>query len=128
MRLALALLPLCLVAACVSPRDQCLSDATRELRINEALIAKTSANLQRGYAVDVEQRVSRRPGFCRSGFGETTRFGPFCDDVRVRNVAVPEAINTRVEQETLDQLLARRAQLRAASEARVGQCRSLYPS
>ena len=127
MRLPLALLPLCLVAACVSPREQCLSDATRELRINEALIAKTSANLQRGYAVDVEQRVSRRPSLCRPGV-TTPRFGPFCDEVRVRNVAVPEAINTRVEQETLDQLLARRAQLQAASEARVGQCRRLYPA
>ena len=127
MRLLLAFAPLAVMAACVSPQQQCLTDATRELRINDALIAKTQANLDRGFAVDVEQRVSTRPGFCRDDrIGATQRYS-FCNQVRVRNVGVPEPINTRIEQETLDQLIDKRAQLQRAAQSRVGQCRALYP-
>ncbi|RYH02203.1 hypothetical protein EU805_10110 [Salipiger sp. IMCC34102] len=127
MRSILALLPLAVMAACVSPQQQCLSDAARELRINEALIAKTQANLDRGFAVDVRQRVSTRPGICRDDRVGGVRPIGVCNQVRVRDVAVPEPINTRIERETLDQLVARRAELQRATRARIDQCRVLYP-
>ncbi|MCB5199642.1 hypothetical protein SAMN05428995_102329 [Loktanella sp. DSM 29012] len=125
MKWVIALAPLAVMAACATPQEQCLSNATQDLRINAFLIAQTEANLERGFAVDQQQRVTRRPTFCRTednGF----RFG--CTDVRVRNVAVPQAINLETERDTLDQLLATRAQLQRRTDAAVAECRRMFPA
>ncbi|MBS1303059.1 hypothetical protein [Loktanella sp. SALINAS62] len=127
MRPFLSLAPLALAVACASPQEQCLSDATQELRINGFLIQQTQANLDRGYALDPRQRVTRRPTFCRTS-EPNGRFRYGCTDVRVRNYSVPEAINLENERATLDQLLATRAQLQRSTDAAITACRRMYPT
>ena len=38
------------LAACQTPREACVSEASQELRTVEALIAETRGNLSRGYS------------------------------------------------------------------------------
>jgi hypothetical protein len=127
MRYLLALAPLALLAACATPQQQCLNTVTQELRVNTYLIAQTQGNLDRGYAIDREQRVSQGFDMCR----ERTRDGgvttTLCRTTQVRNVDVPQAINLDVERGTLNQLLARRAVLEKQATAATAQCRALYP-
>lgn len=128
MRYLFALAPFAVMAACATPQQQCLSAATQELRVNAYLITQTQGNLDRGYAIDQEQRVSQGFDTCR----ERTRDGgitrTLCRTTRVRNVDVPQAINLNVERDTLDQLLARRAVLQKQATAATAQCRALYPA
>jgi len=55
MRPVFVVLPLALLAACATPREQCISDVSRDFRVLNSLVAQTQANLARGYAVVEEQ-------------------------------------------------------------------------
>ena len=50
-RLALPLMLCGLLAACATPREQCISRATSELRTTQAALAEARDNVARGYAV-----------------------------------------------------------------------------
>lgn len=127
MRILIALAPFALLAACATPQQQCLTRVTEDLRVNAFLIQQTQGNLDRGFALDQQQRVTTRPDFCRvrteTGDVKTT----FCRQTVVKNIDVPKAINMNVERDTLNQLLATRAILEKQSAAAVAQCRALYP-
>ena len=127
MRSIIMLAPLALLAACATPQQQCLDAAAKELRVNTFLIGQTQANLERGYALDRQQRLRRGFDRCRVRNGDGTVSSTLCPVTKVRTVNVPEAINLDVERATLDQLLARRAVLERQSAAAVAQCRALYP-
>ena len=127
MRALFALAPIALLAACASPQQQCLTNVTKELRVNAFLIAQTQANLDRGYAIDRQQRVSRGFDMCRERDRDGTVSTTLCRTTQVRDVNVPQAINLEVERDTLDQLLARRANLEKQAAAATAQCRALYP-
>ncbi len=127
MRFLFALAPVALLVACASPQQQCLTNVTQELRVNAYLIAQTQANLDRGYAIDREQRVSRGFDMCRSRDEDGHISTTMCRSTKVRNVDVPQAINLDVERGTLDQLLAKRAILERQATAATAQCRALYP-
>ncbi len=124
---ALILLPLLLLAACATPREQCLGQATRDARINAQLIAQTEATIRRGFALRTEERVREVNRICRgvTASGEPVRTR--CEEVRVTKVRVPVAVDLNAEQAKLASLKARRDQLAAAASAQVAQCRSLYP-
>ena len=127
MRALFALAPIALLAACASPQQQCLTNVTKELRVNAFLIAQTQANLDRGYAIDRQQRVSRGFDMCRERDRDGAVSTTLCRTTQVRDVNVPQAINLEVERDTLDQLLARRANLEKQAAAATAQCRALYP-
>ena len=127
MRSFIILAPFALLAACATPQQQCLDNVTQELRVNTFLIAQTQANLDRGYAIDRQQRVSRGFDMCRERAADGVVSSTLCRTTQVRNVDVPQAINLDVERDTLDQLLARRAVLERQSADAVAQCRALYP-
>ena len=57
MRPALMILPFLALAACATPREQCIGQATRDLRVLNSLIAETQGNLARGYAIEEQQEV-----------------------------------------------------------------------
>ena len=127
MRSLIALAPIVLLAACASPQQQCLNNVTKELRVNAFLIAQTQANLNRGYAIDRQQRVTRGFDRCRERLADGTVTSTLCRTTQVREVNVPQAINLSVERDTLDQLLATRANLERQAAAATTQCRALYP-
>lgn len=119
-------LPLALTA-CATPREQCLQSVTRDLRINESLMAQTQANITRGFGLRSEQRVREVRRTCRgvteSGEAVRTR----CDDVIVRNVNVPVAIDLNAERAKLASLRDTNATLRRNTAAAQQQCAALHP-
>ncbi len=127
MRILFALAPVALLVACATPQQQCLSNVTEELRVNAFLIAQTQSNLNRGYAIDPQQRISRGFDMCRERNAVGQERTRLCPSTRVRTVNVPQAINLDVERGTLDQLLARKVILERQASAATAQCRALYP-
>jgi hypothetical protein len=123
----LVLLSVLTLAACETPRQSCLSSASRDLRVVESLIRETQANLQRGYAIEEEQVVDVDRTFCRvEGEDGDIDLRP-CERTQVENVSRPVAIDLRAEQAKLDGLVERRAALTAQTAARQQACLATYP-
>ena len=127
MRYLLPLVPLALLAACATPQQQCLNSVSEPLGVNAFLIAQTQGNLDRGFAIDTQQRVSRGFDMCRQRDRDGVFSTTLCQTTRVKTVNVPQAININVERDTLDQLLGRQAILEKQASAAANQCRALYP-
>lgn len=127
MRPLIVLAPLALLAACATPQEQCLSNVTQALRINASLIAQTQGNLDRGYGLETEQRIASSARVCYEREIDGDISPNFCDVPEYRTVTKPVPVNLRVERETLDQLLAKRAVLERQAAAGTAQCRALYP-
>lgn len=126
-RTAALMIPLLFVAACASPRDQCISSVTRDLRVVDALVAQTQANLARGYALTTETEVRTIPQTCsrENADGSVSRYR--CDQIQTYDRDVPVTINVAEERIKLDQLLTRQAALRTATGPAVQQCVATYP-
>jgi hypothetical protein len=123
----LALLAALALAACETPRESCLSSATRDLSVVESLIRQTQGNISRGYAIERDQEVTVDRDFCRVEREDgSIRLRP-CDRTRVENIRRPVAIDLRSEQAKLDSLLERRAALASATAARQQACLATYP-
>ncbi|PJI85165.1 hypothetical protein BC777_3163 [Yoonia maricola] len=127
MRPALIVLPFALLAACATPREQCISDVTRDTRVMSSLINEVRGNLERGYALDRQQNVRSVPKTCRArdDDGEVFRFR--CDETRTVTTVVPVAIDLNAEREKLASLEERFAQSQAASNQAVAQCIAVHP-
>ena len=126
MRAALLIVPL-LLTACATPRESCMSDVNREVRILDGLIAETRENLARGFAVEKQQQVRTRRSFCtgRNSAGERFRFR--CDKTRTTTRTVPVAIDLNAEREKLVSLEQRQVQNIANAQTGIAQCVALYP-
>ena len=123
----LALLAALALAACETPRESCLSSASRDLTVVESLIRETQGNISRGYAIERDQEVHVDRDFCRVEREDgSIRLRP-CDRTRVENVRRPVAIDLRAEQAQLDSLLERRATLASQTAARQQACLATYP-
>jgi len=120
----LLLLPaLVLLAACATPRDRCVAQATSELRVIEGLIAETEGNLARGYAFVTEPVVRTAFVWCFEDDLLTlcTRHEA---DTRQR----PVAIDTAAERRKLVDLRARQAALQAPTRAALARCEAQFPA
>lgn len=125
-----ALLPLGL-AACASPREQCLNRVTREYRTVTNLLAEVEANLQRGYAWE-EYEIERthwvrcdrivqdengnsviEPDMCLDDYTDTIR----------RRVVIDPVPETRKR----DNLRAKQAELQKKAQADIAACKIAYP-
>jgi hypothetical protein len=125
---ALALLSALALTACETPRESCINQASRELRIVESLIAETRCNLDRGYAIEREQDVRVVRDFCRvrdeeEGDIDLVR----CNRTEVDEVERPVTIDLAQERVKLEQLLERREGLAAEQSARLRACVATYP-
>ena len=119
------IIPLLALTACATPREQCLSDATRDASINAKLITQTEGNIARGYAVATKERVREVNKFCRGRTESGERVVTRCEDVRITKVRVPVAIDLNAERAKLASLKQQRAALNAALQTRVAQCQAL---
>lgn len=126
MRSSLLLLPL-LLAACATPREACIGDATRDLRVVNALVAQTRANLQRGYAIEEEQDLRTLYRSCRVDNADGTTGTYACPRTVVVTNEVPVAIDLNAERAKLESLLERRDQLESAVQPAIRQCMARYP-
>lgn len=127
MRTALILLPLVLLAACATPREQCINAATRETRVLGNLIAETQGNLVRGYALETRQEIRTVRKTCRGTNEDGTTFIFPCEETETFNVSVPVAIDLNAEAAKLASLQTRFTQMKQASDQAVAQCIAANP-
>jgi hypothetical protein len=127
MRKSLILLPLLVLAACASPRQTCISGASRELAVVDQLIAETEQNIARGYGTERRQEVRTIPRTCRNYRPDGTYDIEICDTTVVRNYTVPVTLDIDAERAKLRQLKQQRARLEAPTQAAIQQCIATYP-
>lgn len=127
MRPALMILPFLVLAACATPREQCIGQATRDLRVLNSLITETQGNLARGYAIDEQQEVRTIRKTCRSENSDGTTFRYRCDETETFTTRRPVAIDLNVERAKLESQLERRSQQQAAADQAVLQCIAIHP-
>ncbi|MEJ8561361.1 hypothetical protein QTO30_09125 [Yoonia sp. GPGPB17] len=127
MRPALIVLPLVLVAACATPREQCISNVTRDTKVLSNLINEVRGNLARGYALDRQQQVRTIPKTCRGEDADGNTFRFRCDETRTDTIVTPVAIDLNAERAKLASLEERFAQSQAASNQAVAQCIAVHP-
>ena len=127
MRPALFMLPFVVLAACATPREQCIGDVTRDTRVLSSLINETRGNLARGYALEERQDVRTVRGTCRGRNEEGELFTFSCPETQTFTTTVPVAIDLNAERAKLASLEERFAQAQAASNQAVAQCIAVHP-
>jgi len=127
MRPALFMLPLVFLAACATPREQCIDDVTRNTRVLSSLINETRGNLARGYALEERQDVRTVRGTCRGRNEEGELFTFSCPETQTFTTTVPVAIDLNAERAKLASLEERFVQTQAASNQAVAQCIAVHP-
>ncbi len=127
MKMALPLLALITVAACSTPREQCISGANRPITTLDRLIAETQGNVDRGFGlVDVQDvRVLRKTCEGTNEDGSTFRFP--CEETETFTRREPVSINIAEERIKLRQLQDRRAAALQTAQAQVQQCIAIHP-
>ncbi len=122
MRKTLLALPL-LLAACATPFELCVADASKDMRVLDKLIAQTRENIARGYAIGTETYFETEEQVC----GTLNDQPVYCEVPVARTREVPVAIDLAAEQAKLQSLLDRRARDSANMAAIIDQCRARYP-
>lgn len=127
MKKLLLLLPLALLAACATPREQCISGANRPVATLDRLIAETRGNISRGYGlVEVQDvRVLRRSCEGKNADGSTFRFP--CEETETYTRNQPVTLDITDERRKLAQLEARRTEVARAAQTQVQQCIAVHP-
>jgi hypothetical protein len=125
-------LALCLLlAACATPRQACLRNATADLAVVDRLIAETEANLNRGFAIDREPYVTSGLEFCLGNAARRQNVGvgfTYCNTVETRYREVPRAIDRTAERRKLAELRDTRARLDRQARASIAACEARYPT
>ncbi len=127
MRPALIILPLAALAACATPREQCIANVTRDARILSSLIAETRGNLERGYALEERQDLRTIRRRCDGETDDGTEFSYDCSRTETFTTTVPMAIDLNAEQAKLTSLEERFAITQSASNQAVAQCIAVHP-
>lgn len=121
----LILLPL---AACATPRQQCETAATEDLRVVSALIVEAEQNIARGYALETELVETPRLVFCYGGTTHNRRVGAsFCNRTVLDRREKPVAIDLKAEQAKLNDLRAKQALLKRQAAEALARCQAQYP-
>ena len=127
MRPAIIMLPLAVLAACATPREQCINDATRDSRVLTRLVNETQANIARGYALEEVQEVRTVRSTCRGRNPDGSIFTFACEETDTVTRTQPVAIDLNAERAKLQSLNERLAQIRANTDQSVAQCLATYP-
>ncbi|WP_368184846.1 hypothetical protein [Aestuariibius sp. HNIBRBA575] len=126
MKRVLFLLPL-IVAACATPREQCISSANSEVRVLTRLANVTRGNVERGYGIEEYQEFVEVRVACNVLQEDGTMRATFCDETQVRNRTRPVTINLAEERVKLRDLETRLAQEQRRANAAVQQCVAIHP-
>lgn len=129
--IALGLLPVCLLAACGTPQQRCISRNTSEYRAVSELLAEVEGNLARGYAWEERQVVRTEwddcPYVAISDDGDRFIAYRSCvrDVIDLEQYRVP--IDPAAETRKRDSLSARKAKLASSAQRAVAACKAAYP-
>ncbi len=119
----LALIPLLFLTACVTPRQQCESDAVAPYRAALQERARISKDLARGFTFQTRFERRQRFGWCGLPNGAVYQCWDTDTQPVTRRVPI-DATGIRARLATLDDSLP---ELRSAAAKDTGQCRALYP-
>lgn len=119
---ALILAVAAIMAACTTPRQQCLAEAGAEVLRLEELVARTRANLARGYRETTVTEPVTYTVFC---FGKSAWH--LCQKTDIRTRRVTEPIDPDAERRKLALLERRLREARARAQEAEALCLERYP-
>lgn len=120
---AVFLVPL-LLAGCGSPLQNCVAKANNDLTVVDGLIAESTENLARGYALEKRPAVRSGLEICISPDDPFL----FCTTRDLTIEEKPVAIDSVAEEAKLRSLRAKRAELAARADLAVAQCVGAFPA
>lgn len=127
MKKTLILLPLLAIAACSTPREQCISNANGQLRTLDRLIDVASGNVQRGFALAEVQDVRVLRTTCQGTNEDGSTFRFPCEETETFARREPVSINIVEERVKLAQLQDQRDSAARDVAARTQQCIAIHP-
>ena len=127
MKKTLILLPLLAIAACSTPREQCISNANGQLRTLDRLIDVASGNVQRGFALAEVQDVRVLRTTCQGTNEDGSTFRFLCEETETFTRREPVSINIVEERVKLVQLQDQRDSAARDVAARTQQCIAIHP-
>ncbi|WP_273689524.1 hypothetical protein [Ketogulonicigenium vulgare] len=127
MRKALVILPLVFLAACQTPREACISDASGNLPTINRLITEAEGNLARGYAIGTREEVEIERDYCTRTLQDGSTTEVRCDRARTVERRVPVGIDLNAERAKLESLYQRQAQLQRQIAPAIQACVAAYP-
>lgn len=111
------------LAACATPREQCITNASRALNDTLEAITVAEGNIARGYAIHRSREPYRVTETCYD-----SKDRPYaCHSTHYRDVETPVSINVAEERRKRDELRASVPGLRASTDRAVAQCRAIHP-
>jgi len=119
MKRLFCLLTLCLLAACGTPQEQCISAATRDIRTVDRLIREAEGNLERGFGYEYITVIETEYVDC----GTETDPNRVCAQRYRAEERRAVKIDLAAEQVMLDQLIAKRAAQAKAAGPVIAQCK-----
>ncbi len=125
MRLSVFLGTALLLAGCATPREACIDTVSEDLRVVRALIADTEATLERGYAIQTEERLVTYSTFCVGAHGDVGIV--FCDRIQPVRSKKPVAVDLDEERRKLRSLKRKEVELSRKTAAAIAQCEAQYP-
>ncbi|MDC1216017.1 hypothetical protein N8Z63_08660 [Octadecabacter sp.] len=127
MKKTLILLSLLAIAACSTPREQCISNANGQLRTLDRLIDVASGNVQRGFALAEVQDVRVLRTTCQGTNEDGSTFRFPCEETETFIRREPVSINIVEERVKLAQLQDQRDSAARDVAARTQQCIAIHP-
>jgi hypothetical protein len=127
MKKTLILLPLLAIAACSTPREQCISNANGQLRTLDRLIDVASGNVQRGFALAEVQDVRVLRTTCQGTNEDGSTFRFPCEETETFTRREPVSINIVEERVKLAQLQDQRDSAARDVAAQTQQCIAIHP-
>jgi len=127
MKKTLILLSLLAIAACSTPREQCISNANGQLRTLDRLIDVASGNVQRGFALAEVQDVRVLRTTCQGTNEDGSTFRFPCEETETFTRREPVSINIVEERVKLAQLQDQRDSAARDVAARTQQCIAIHP-
>lgn len=115
------------LAACASPQQQCVTNATRDLQVVDGLILETRQNIDRGYAIREDIVPTASFNWCFGNYGYNTGVS-LCSNNSTRVRRTPVAIDPAAEQAKLKNLEAQRRTLEERSRAQLAACEAQFGS
>lgn len=127
MKKSLILLPILALAACATPRESCISQAQRTVRLLDRQISTAQGNIQRGYALATVQDVHTINTHCTGTNEDGSTFRFPCQEVETVDRQVPVSINVAEERAKLADMQSRRTTATRTAEQQVQQCIAVHP-
>ncbi|WP_298938469.1 hypothetical protein [uncultured Ruegeria sp.] len=111
------------LAACVTPYEQCVASIEAPMRNTMETIAFLEGNISRGYAIHSQKVPYLHTYACTVDAGRVEA----CQETRLRVEESPVAIDISEEKQKLSEAKARLEKQKLSVQSATAQCRKAYP-